>query len=75
MNGSKIRALRRSRGWGQQRLAVEAGLNTMTVSRAERGRTVAMNSATGIARALDVPVDDLLNDDSEAAAGKEAATA
>ncbi len=58
--GQEVRRLREAKGWGQARLAVEAGVAVSGVSQIENGHRNP-NSATLIklARALDVDVADL----------------
>jgi transcriptional regulator with XRE-family HTH domain len=60
--GERIREVRQSRGWSQERLAVEAGIYSRTVQRIESGEDFTFGSLTSIARALDVGPADLLED-------------
>lgn len=62
-NGSRIVELRRKRGWSQQDLADAAGLqDKRTVSNAERGKPVYLQTIRTIATALEVAVAALLPD-------------
>lgn len=66
--GERIRRARTARGWSQERLAEKLGMDALTVSRLETARrilTAAM--AIRLARALEVPVGSLLDDDPHAA--------
>jgi transcriptional regulator with XRE-family HTH domain len=59
---SKLAQLRKAKGWSQQDLAVRASIHAITVSEIERGATDPKQSTLeALARALDVPVADLLN--------------
>lgn len=60
LDGQAIKQLREVKGWSQQDLANAAGLHAMTVSKAERGLPVHLDTAFAIAQALDVALDDLL---------------
>jgi transcriptional regulator with XRE-family HTH domain len=58
--GTRIRRLRRARGWTQGKLAEGAGLSVEGLSRIERGsRTPRIDTVGRIARALQVEVTDL----------------
>ena len=51
--GRRIRSLRRSKGWSQERLALEAGLDRTYVGGIERGeRNVSLKNITRLAEAL-----------------------
>jgi len=68
VNGSKLARLRLAKGWSQQRLAVEAGVHAMTISTAERGAVEPLlTTIEAIARALDVPLVELLEPEPEEA--------
>jgi transcriptional regulator with XRE-family HTH domain len=71
--GTTIRKLRKAKGWKQQQLAEEAGVDKETVVRAEKGESVSTGKLAQIAAALgtdlsalfgavtvDVPTDDAL---------------
>lgn len=59
MNEMRIAALRRERGWTQERLAETSGIAVRTVQRLESGKDASLETLSAIARALDVPVRDL----------------
>jgi methanogenic corrinoid protein MtbC1/DNA-binding XRE family transcriptional regulator len=59
--GRNIQELRASRGWSQQRLAAEAGLDRTYISAVERGRqNLSLAALLSLARALETPLGDLL---------------
>jgi transcriptional regulator with XRE-family HTH domain len=58
-----IRELREARGWSQERLADEAGLDRSYMSGIERGvRNVSVLKIARLSRALHVPLRDLMPD-------------
>lgn len=60
LNGNKIRALRKRLNWPQKRLAYAAGCSRSYVAEIERGTRVPRRAiAFGIARALDVDINDI----------------
>lgn len=59
MNEMRIAALRRERGWTQERLAETSGIAVRTVQRLESGKDASLETLSAIARALDVTVRDL----------------
>ncbi|PCN47333.1 XRE family transcriptional regulator [Curtobacterium sp. 'Ferrero'] len=63
MNEMRITALRRERGWTQERLAEMSGVAVRTVQRVESGKDASLETLGAIARALDVPVRELFADD------------
>lgn len=59
--GLRIREVRERRGWSQETLAAEAGLDRSYMSGVERGvRNLSVLKLASIARALDVNTRDLL---------------
>lgn len=62
MNEMRIAALRRERGWTQERLAETSGVAVRTVQRIESGKDASLETLGAIARALDVPVRELFAD-------------
>ena len=57
----KIRLLRKSKGLSQEMLAENAGINLRTLQRIEKGNTIPRGETLRlIAKALEVPVEDLL---------------
>lgn len=64
--GERIRDLRRSKGWTQDRLAAETGLHRNYVGGVERGeRNPTVMAVARIARALEVPLPSLFESDAE----------
>ena len=71
MFGQRVKKLRDERGWTQQELADRAGLTNDTISNYERGKRGALpplRTVQAIARAFEVPLSDLLDDEQEVAA-------
>jgi len=61
--GTRVRKLRLSRGWTQERLAEEAELNSVQVSHIERGANEPkLTTIIRLARALGVKAGKLLDD-------------
>ena len=61
--GQRIRELREARGWSQERLADEAGLDRSYMSGIERGvRNVSVLKIARLSRALHVPLRDFMPD-------------
>ncbi|HVM27155.1 MAG TPA: helix-turn-helix transcriptional regulator [Mycobacteriales bacterium] len=60
----RLRTLRQARGWTLDDLAARSHVGASTISRIETGqRRLALDQLVTLARALGVPVDDLLADD------------
>jgi transcriptional regulator with XRE-family HTH domain len=58
--GQRLRTLRRERGWAQDELAHQAGLDRSYVGGVERGdRNVSLDNIQKLANALGVPVREL----------------
>jgi transcriptional regulator with XRE-family HTH domain len=59
--GERVLLARRRRGWTQRELAVQAGLNPVTVARLERGRMPGLSVALAwrLAQALGCSLDTL----------------
>jgi transcriptional regulator with XRE-family HTH domain len=58
--------LRTARGWSQQALAAEAGLDRTYISAVERGRqNLTVGALLSLAQALDTPIADLLTPESD----------
>lgn len=59
--GAAVRALRESRGWSQERLALRAELNRSYMSEVERATAIpSLVTAAKLARALEVPLSVLI---------------
>jgi transcriptional regulator with XRE-family HTH domain len=64
MFGARVRALRAQRGWSQERLAHEAGLDRTYVGSVERGeRNIALDNIWLLADTLGVEPADLMQGD------------
>lgn len=58
----KILRLRSNKNWSQENLAEEAGLSYHTIFRAEAGEELSVASIKKIAKALRVPISELIDD-------------
>ncbi len=58
-NGNRIRLLRDMRCWTQQQLASVAGYSIKTIWKAESGGALKRQTLADIARALDVPIQEI----------------
>lgn len=59
--GSRVRQARENRGWSQETLAAEAGLDRSYMSGVERGvRNLSVLKLDAIAKGLGIPIRDLL---------------
>jgi len=66
--GAKVRRLREAHGWSQEQLAERAALNRSYVGEIERGTVIAsILTVEKLARALSVPIAELLPDAARAA--------
>lgn len=62
--GRRLRKVRESRGWSQERLAAKVGLDRSYVGGVERGeRNISLENICKLAAALDVKPVELLNFD------------
>lgn len=62
--GKAVRAARKARGWSQEELAAAADVDRTYISGLERGtRNPAISTVERIARALGVPLRELLRDE------------
>ena len=59
--GRAVRRLREARGWSQEELAAQAALNRSYLGEIERAAVMpSLATAAKLARALDVPLSDLI---------------
>ncbi|HEV2271380.1 MAG TPA: helix-turn-helix transcriptional regulator [Steroidobacteraceae bacterium] len=59
--GSRIAALRKARGWSQEKLALESGISRSYIGGVERGqRNIALVNICRVADALEVPLAKLM---------------
>ena len=64
LNLSKIKSLRKQKGWEQKELAAKANVNPAVISRLERGlqEDFKVSVIVGISLALGIPIDALLEE-------------
>jgi transcriptional regulator with XRE-family HTH domain len=61
--GTRIRKLRKEKGWRQIDLAQHSGVHEVHISDIERGaREVCLNNLVALSKALGIPVSDLVRD-------------
>ena len=60
--GDKIRTLRRKRGWNQEQLGAMVGFSQSKISKIECGDGDSLSDLRLIAKALDVPIEELISD-------------
>lgn len=65
MIGVRIRELRRKRGWSQERLGAMIGFSQSKISKIENGDWDSLSDLRMIARALEVPIEELVKDEPE----------
>lgn len=70
-NKTLISELRKSRGWIQERLAEESGLNVRTIQRLEGGDDASLDTLRVISETLDVPINKLFERVEDTAKEKE----
>jgi transcriptional regulator with XRE-family HTH domain len=59
--GAHVRKLREKRGWSQERLAEECGLNSVQISHIENGRNEPkLRTILGLAKAFGITAGDLM---------------
>ncbi|MBI3554659.1 MAG: helix-turn-helix domain-containing protein [Deltaproteobacteria bacterium] len=61
----RIKELRTNKGWPAEQLAEVAGLSLKSVQRAETGKSVSLDTLQALASALDVTVDQIINERKE----------
>ena len=61
--GDKIRTLRRKRGWSQEQLGAMVGFSQSKISKIEIGDWDSLSDLRLIARALGVPIEELVKED------------
>lgn len=65
MIGTRIRELRRKRGWSQERLGAMIGFSQSKISKIEKGDWDSLSDLRLIARALVVPIEELVREERE----------
>ena len=63
MIGARIRELRRKRGWSQEKLGDMVGFSQSKISKIENGNWDSLSDLRLIARALEVPIEELVRED------------
>ena len=63
MIGARIRELRRKRRWSQEQLGEMLRFSQSKISKIERGDWDSLSDLRLIARALDVPIEELVKED------------
>lgn len=60
--GKRVAALRKQKGWSQEKLSLESGIARSYLGGVERGqRNIALLNIVRLARTLDVPASELFN--------------
>ena len=65
MIGARIRELRRKRGWSQEQLGEIVGFSQSKISKIEHGDWDSLRDLRLIAKALEVPIEELITDHSD----------
>ena len=63
MIGDKVRALRRRHGWSQEQLGELVHFSQSKISKIERGDWDSLSDLRLIARALEVPIEELVREE------------
>ena len=63
LTGDRIRALRRQRGWSQEQLGAMIGFSQSKISKIERSEWDSLSDLRLIARALEVPIEELVKEE------------
>lgn len=63
MIGTRIRELRRKRGWSQEQLGVMIGFSQSKISKIENGDWDSLSDLRLIAKALEVSIEELVRDE------------
>ena len=61
--GIRIRELRRQRGWSQEQLGAMIGFSQSKISKIENGNCDSLSDLKLIAKALEVPIEELVKDE------------
>ena len=65
MIGERVRKYRRQKGWSQEQLGAMVGFSQSKISKIERGDWDSLSDLRLIARALEVPIEELITDHSD----------
>ena len=63
--GNRIRALRRQRGLSQEQLGAMVGFSQSKISKIERGDWDSLSDLRLIAKALEIPIEELVKEEDE----------
>ena len=63
--GCRIRTLRRKRGWSQEQLGAMVGFSQSKISKIEHGDWDSLSDLRLIAKALEIPIEELITDRSD----------
>ena len=63
--GNRIRKYRRQKGWSQEQLGELVGFSQSKISKIENGDWDSLSDLRLIAKALEVPIEELITDHSE----------
>ena len=63
--GTRIRELRRKRGWSQERLGAMVGFSQSKISKIENGDWDSLSDLSLISKAWEVPIEELITDRSD----------
>ena len=66
MVGTRIRELRRQRGWSQEQLGAMIGFSQSKISKIENGDWDSLSDLRLIAKSLEVPIEELVRDEPDA---------
>lgn len=65
MIGERVRKYRRQKGWSQEQLGEVLHFSQSKISKIERGNWDSLSDLRLIARALEVPIEDLVREEAE----------
>ena len=63
--GCRIRTLRRKRGWSQEQLGAMVGFSQSKISKIEHGDWDSLSDLRLIAKALEIPIEELVREEAE----------
>ena len=61
--GERVKALRKKRGWSQERLGAMIGFSQSKISKIENGDWDSLSDLRLIAKALEVPIEELVREE------------
>lgn len=63
--GERVRKYRRQKGWSQEQLGEKVGFSQSKISKIERGDWDSLSDLRLIAKVLEVPIEELVKDESD----------